>query len=132
VLRAIQRYHDDELARYLADMKRTEKARRKPKRRTKQQRVQQAAAREQEKRWQVMWKAEGRSLADYKAGIDDMDSEVWEWRRAKSQAANKALREAWLRDHPGNPLPEHLCGLSQAEYAAYEAWEKKCYGEEAP
>jgi hypothetical protein len=30
-----------------------------------------------------MWQAEGRSLADYKVGIDDINSEVWDWRRAK-------------------------------------------------
>jgi hypothetical protein len=38
---------------------------------------------EREQRWQAMWQAEGRSLADYKVGIDDINSEVWDWRRAK-------------------------------------------------
>jgi hypothetical protein len=28
----------------------------------------------------------------------------------------------WLRDHPGRPLPKHICGLSDEEYAEYQAW----------
>jgi hypothetical protein len=25
--------------------------------------------------------------------------------------ADKAMRRAWLKEHPGDPLPEHLCAL---------------------
>jgi hypothetical protein len=67
-----------------------------------------------------MWRAEGRVLADYQAGIkDDDSSEVWEWRRAHGEAWGKAEREAWLRGHPGNPLPEHQCSLTKAESREY-------------
>jgi hypothetical protein len=33
--------------------------------------------------------------------------------------------EAWLRDHPGNPLPEHMCGLTEDEGAEYDRWLEK-------
>jgi hypothetical protein len=67
-----------------------------------------------------MWRAEGRVLADYQAGIkDDDSSEVWEWRRAHGEAWGKAEREAWLRGHPGNPLPEHQCSLTKSESREY-------------
>ena len=81
-----------------------------------------AYQRAQERQCQAMWRAEGRSLADYKAGIDNMASEVWEWRRAKGRASIAAEREAWLRDHPGNPLPEHMCSLTDVEHAEYLQW----------
>jgi hypothetical protein len=37
--------------------------------------------------WQAEWRAEGRSLKDYKAGVRDRNSEFWKWRRAKDDAA---------------------------------------------
>jgi hypothetical protein len=69
-----------------------------------------------------MWKAEGRSLADYRAGLKDDSSVVWDWRRAKGEASVKAECEAWLRDHPGDPLPEHLCSLTGAKGREYGRW----------
>ena len=69
--------------------------------------------------------AEGRSLADYRSGVKDARSPVWDWRRAKGEANDKAMRAAWLRDHPGNPLPEHLCGLSDTDGAEYDRWTAK-------
>jgi hypothetical protein len=40
----------------------------------------------------------------------------------KGRASVAAERAAWLRDHPGNPLPEHICSLSEAEAAEYDRW----------
>jgi hypothetical protein len=77
---------------------------------------------EREEATRQLWVAEGRDIKDYEAGIDHQDSAVWEWRKAWGRAAVEEEREAWLRDHPGNPLPEHLCGLSDAEGAEYEKW----------
>jgi hypothetical protein len=44
------------------------------------------------------------------------------WRRAKGKAWIEAEAAAWLHDHPGNPLPEHLCSLSDDEYRDYRRW----------
>src|SRR5262249_12985757 len=41
-----------------------------------------ATLQEMERRWHKLWLSEGRSLADYRAGINDHESEVWQWRRA--------------------------------------------------
>jgi hypothetical protein len=73
------------------------------------------------------WLAEGRSLADWQAGLNDQDGEVWQWRRAKAGAAIAAEEAAWLRDHPDSPLPEHLCSLSDAEGKTYADWSAKYY-----
>jgi hypothetical protein len=35
-----------------------------------------------------------------------------------------AERQAWERDHPGEQYPEHLCGLSDADYVRYQRWRK--------
>ena len=48
---------------------------------------------------------------DYKAGIGHQDSAVWDWLRAWQDADTKEEKEAWLRDHPGHPLPVHMCSL---------------------
>lgn len=75
--------------------------------------------------WRDHWLADhsGRTVADWrKIQNDDQDSEYWKWRRAVGAAYVAAMYAAWLRDHPGNPLPEHLCSLSKAEYAEYEEW----------
>jgi hypothetical protein len=32
-------------------------------------------------------------------------------RAAAYKRADKAMRRAWLNEHPGDPLPEHLCEL---------------------
>ena len=85
--------------------------------------------REMERIWRQQWVTEGRSLADYKSGIDDQDSPVWHWRRAKGQASIAAERAAWLKDHLGNPLPEHECGMTDAAHAEYVRWYSKNYSE---
>jgi hypothetical protein len=79
-------------------------------------------------RFKLKWLAEhpGKTRRDWNRGMNDFDSEVWKWRRAKGRAANKAENAAWLRDHPGRPLPEHLCcGLTPAEVDEYEQWRKR-------
>jgi hypothetical protein len=89
------------------------------KRQSKAQRKAEAFWADQAKGWEELWQQEhpGRSLKEYRAGLDDSDGEVWEWRRAKGRASIKAEQAAWLADHPGNPLPEHMCSLSDEEYA---------------
>jgi hypothetical protein len=94
----------------------------KRKRTSKAERVNRFWQRENERQWRAMWRAEGRSLADYKAGLGDQDSEVWKWRRAKGAEAIAEQEAAWLRDHPGNPLPEHRCSMTDEAYAEYVAW----------
>ncbi len=43
----------------------------------------------------------------------DEDDALIRWRIARAKAADRAMRLAWLRDHPGEePLPEHACGWS--------------------
>jgi hypothetical protein len=83
--------------------------------------------RQREKNTRVVWLAEhpGRTAAEFKHLFRDDDSEVWDWLRAKGAAQNAAEREAWLRDHPGEEYPEHLCGLSDREYSDYERWRRK-------
>src|SRR6476660_8942824 len=81
--------------------------------------------RENERLFREAWEAEGRSLADYHAGMKDNSSEVWDWRRAKGKALVEAERKAWLRDHPDNPLPEHLCSLSPAKGREYDRWQEE-------
>jgi hypothetical protein len=68
------------------------------------------------------WVSEGRRLEDYEAGIGDMESAVTHWLHAWGMASDREKREAWLLDHPGNPLPEHLCSLTDAEGQEYERW----------
>jgi chemotaxis protein histidine kinase CheA len=80
---------------------------------------------ENERQFRAAWQAEGRSIADYEAGLSNQKSEVWDWRRARGAAAIAAEEAAWLRDHPGRPLPKHLCSLNEAEGAEYDAWLKK-------
>jgi hypothetical protein len=87
---------------------------------------------ESERSFRAAWKAEGRSLRDYDAGLDDTDSAVWDWRRAKGRAAIEAEQKDWLRDHPGNPLPEHMCSLTDEQHAEYTAWAAKRRAKEQP
>jgi hypothetical protein len=42
------------------------------------------------------------------------------WRAPKNRAYLAAERQAWERDHPGEQSPEHLCGLSDADYVRYQ------------
>jgi len=74
-------------------------------------------AREKEalRRELALWRREhpGKTAEDY-----------WEWRKANGKAGNLAERQAWERDHPGHEWPEHLCGLSDADYVRYQRWRK--------
>ena len=74
-------------------------------------------AREKEalRRELALWRREhpGKTAEDY-----------WEWRKANGKADNLAERQAWERDHPGEQYPEHLCGLSDADYVRYQRWRK--------
>ena len=49
------------------------------------------------------------------------DGSLVEWRKAKFEKDFKAQKRAYLRDH-GKPLPEHECGLSDAELAKLYRW----------
>lgn len=62
----------------------------------------------------------GKTRRDYNRGLRD-NGEVWKWRRAKAEAADKAEQKEWLRDHPGRPLVLH-CGMTSAEVEEYEQW----------
>jgi Protein of unknown function (DUF3102) len=88
-----------------------------------------------ERQWRAQWMAEGRSLADYEAGIGDDKSPVWEWRRKQGQAGIERERRAWLADHPGQTADdwEHItsCAATDAEAAEYHAWNKKQAAAEA-
>jgi hypothetical protein len=77
---------------------------------------------EDERKWRKMWVTEGRALADYRAGLNDHNSAMWKWRSAHTSAAIERERQAWLEDHPGDPMPEHLCSLSDAEHRQYNSW----------
>jgi hypothetical protein len=71
--------------------------------------------------------AEGRSLADCEAAIDNHQSAFWQWLGAWRRAKEEEETEAWLRDHPGNPhegwlrghpgIPvlDYLCSLTDAD-----------------
>jgi hypothetical protein len=88
---------------------------------------QDAYLREMARRWRQSWLAEhpGRTSAEYTALLRDVDSEVWQWRRAEGEAADKAMRAAWLREHPGErPLPEHLCALDHP-FPGFKRWAAK-------
>jgi hypothetical protein len=83
--------------------------------------------RQREKNTRAVWLAEhpGRTAAEFNRLFRDDDSEVGDWLRAKGAAENAAEREAWMRDHPGEEYPEHLCGLSDREYTDYQRWLRK-------
>jgi hypothetical protein len=52
-------------------------------------------------------------------------NELGEWRRARASARDRAMRRAWLRDHPGEePLPEHLCELDHP-FLGFRRWAAK-------
>jgi hypothetical protein len=73
------------------------------------------------------WVAEGGSLADYKAGLRDMKSKVYDWRRQKYEESEAAEDAAWLRDHPGEPRPkfsDHPGPPTKAE-KRYDRWKMK-------
>jgi len=69
--------------------------------------------------WKLLWLREhpGKTRRDYNRGLSN--GEVWKWRRAKGRQSIEEENAAWLRDHLG-PLPEHLCSLTDEEYAAYD------------
>src|SRR5262249_25673172 len=47
------------------------------------------------------------------------------WRGQVARARVAAAGEAWERDHPGREWPEHLCGLSDRDSAAYIKYERR-------
>jgi len=80
--------------------------------------------REQEDRWREGWLREhhGRTAAEYKRLVQDSNSEVWDWRRAKGEASVGAERRAWERDHPGEEWQQYQCGMTDREYTDYRRW----------
>jgi hypothetical protein len=62
----------------------------------------------------------GKTRRDFNKAM--RNGEIVERRKAKAKAEIAAENAAWLRDYPSRPLPEHLCGLTDDEYAEYEAW----------
>lgn len=65
----------------------------------------------------------GTTRRDYHRAV--RDGNLIEWRKAKAAAADKAMRKAWLDEHPGEqPLPEHLCALDHP-YPRYKQWAAK-------
>ncbi len=67
---------------------------------------------------QALWLREhpGQTAKDFRRlSIEDLTA----WRKPKAEAALAAERRGWERDPPGQEWPEHLCGLSDAEYVAY-------------
>ena len=73
----------------------------KSRRKSKAERANRAVWLESERIFRAMWKSEGRSLADYKAGIANHESQVWEWRRRKGRESIEREKQAWAADHPG-------------------------------
>lgn len=80
--------------------------------------------RKRENNTRALWLAEhpGRTAAEYNRLSLESRERGLDWRRAKGAAFNAAEREAWMRDHPGEEYPEHLCGLSDREYTDYQRW----------
>jgi hypothetical protein len=83
--------------------------------------------RESERRFREEWLREhpGHTAAEYNRLLRKVDSEVWEWRRAKGRAANEAEARAWERDHPGQEYPEYECSLTDREYADLARWRRQ-------
>jgi hypothetical protein len=86
-----------------------------------------AFMRESERRFRQLWLREhpGRTAAEYNRLLQNNDSEVWEWRRAKGRAADEAEARAWERDHPGQDYPEHECSLTDREYTDLARWRRQ-------
>ena len=73
---------------------------------------------------QVEWLREhpGKTAKDFRRlSIEDLMA----WRVPKNRAYLAAARQVWERDHPGEHYPEHLCGLSDADYVRYQRWEER-------
>src|SRR5215831_6184605 len=72
---------------------------------------------------QVEWLREhpGKTAKDFRRLSTE---DLMAWRAPKNQAHLAAERQAWER-HPGQEWPEHLCGLSDAEYVRYQRWEER-------
>jgi hypothetical protein len=80
-----------------------------------------------EHRWRKAWLAAhpGRTADEYALLLKDQASEVWDWRRAEGRASDKAMHDAWLREHPDEePLPEDLCELDHP-HPGSERWAAK-------
>jgi len=73
---------------------------------------------------QVEWLREhpGKTAKDFRRLST---GDLMAWRAPKNRAYLAAERQAWERDHPGEQYPEHLCGLSDADYVRYQRWEER-------
>ena len=107
---------------------------------SKAERFSRAVFKESERQFRAMWKAEGRSLADYKAGIDNHDDDVWEWRRAKGRESIEREKQAWAADHPGRDADFYdyvtSCAVDnsptgEADLAEFIEWERSRVGKTA-
>ena len=74
--------------------------------------------------YRVEWLCEhpGKTAKDFRRLSTE---DLMAWRAPKNRAYNAAERQAWERDHPGEEWPEHLCGLSEADYVRYQRWEEQ-------
>jgi hypothetical protein len=73
---------------------------------------------------QALWLREhpGKTAKDFRRlSTEDLRA----WRAPKNRAYLAAEWQAWERDHPGEQYPEHLCGLSDADYVRYQRWEER-------
>ena len=64
----------------------------------------------------------GMTARDYRR-VEDTE-EVREWRGKRNAPILAAKRRAWEREHPGRPYPEHECGMSERQHAAFARWER--------
>jgi hypothetical protein len=87
--------------------------------------------------WRTAYRAEcklwlvkhpGRKSAEYTKLKNDPNvhrNELGKWRIARANARDRAMRRAWLHDHPGEePLPEHLCELDHP-FPGFKRWAAK-------
>ena len=42
--------------------------------------------------------------------------------KRRGRAREQDLRADWLAEHPGRPLPEHLCSLTEAQEKELDEW----------
>jgi hypothetical protein len=85
---------------------------------------QQAAQKEAVRRERELWMREhpGRTSKDYNKLTTD---ELVAWRKAKAAADRVAEQQAWAHDHPGEPWPEYLCQLGEADYVKHRRWDER-------
>ena len=82
-------------------------------------------------RWKLAWldAHPGKTRRDYNAGLNDHDSDVWKWRRARGQDTVNRERRAWLKDHPRKTADDYeranSCAATVAGVKAMSAWRAK-------